>query len=66
VLALLAATAVRRALVTDLRRLDRVGQLLEGEPDAPLVRVYADHEQRELVAHAHDLVRAADRPVRHL
>src|SRR2546430_1285914 len=48
------------------RRLDRVGELLQREPDAPLVGVDADDEQRELVADADDLVGPVDRPVRHL
>src|SRR2546426_10882095 len=48
------------------RRLDGVGELLQREPDAPLVGVDADDEQRELVADADDLVGPVDRPVRHL
>src|SRR3989442_12207632 len=47
-------------------RLDGVGELLQREPDAPLVGVDADDEQRELVADADDLVGPVDRPVRHL
>src|SRR3989442_12380203 len=47
-------------------RLDGVGELLQREPNAPLVGVDADDEQRELVADADDLVGPADRPVRHL
>jgi hypothetical protein len=45
---------------------DRVVQLLERKPDAPLVRIHADHQQRQLVAHAHDLAGRRDRTVRHL
>src|SRR5207245_9298113 len=48
------------------RRLDGVGELLQRDPDAPLVGVDAADEQRELVADADDLVGAGDRPVRHL
>src|SRR3989440_2755682 len=48
------------------RRLDGVGELLQREPDAPLVGVDADDEQRELVADADDVVGPVDRPVRHL
>src|SRR2546422_6311508 len=48
------------------RRLDGVGELLQREPDAPLVGVDADDEQRELVADADDLVGPVDRPGRHL
>src|SRR5216117_589435 len=48
------------------RRLDGVGELLQREPDAPLVGIDADDEQRELVADADDLVGPVDRPVRHL
>src|SRR5437667_6854890 len=47
-------------------RLDGVGELLQREPNAPLVGVDADDEQRELVADADDLVGPVDRPVRHL
>src|SRR3990172_8229184 len=64
-LALLAATALPAPL--PLRRgLDRVGELLQAEPDPALVGIHADDEQGQLVPDAHDLVGAADRPVRHL
>src|SRR6266480_2543556 len=65
VLAAFAGAATAGAFLR-LRRLDGVGELLQGKPDAPLVGVDADHEQRELVTHAHHLVGPADRPVRHL
>src|SRR2546430_17671842 len=61
VLAALAPAAAGALL--RLRRLDGVGELLQGEPDAPLVGVDPDHEQGELVADADDLVGPAERPV---
>src|SRR5207249_2153952 len=64
VLAALASAAAGALL--RLRRLDRVRELLQREPDAPLVGIDADDEQRELVADADDLVGPVDRPVRHL
>src|SRR5256885_4148920 len=64
VLAALAPAAAGALL--RLRRLDGVGEVLQGEPDAPLVGVAPDDEQRELVADADDLVGPVDRPVRHL
>src|SRR5207302_8485404 len=36
------------------RRLDGVGELLQREPDAPLVGIDADDEQRELVARSEE------------
>src|SRR5438445_3948761 len=49
-----------------LRRLDGVRQLLEGEADAPLVRVHPDHQERQLIADADELVGPPDRTIRHL
>src|SRR5438445_1787762 len=63
-LAALASAAAGALLWT--RRLDGVSEFLQREPDAPLVGIDADHEQRELVADADDLVGPVDRPVRHL
>src|SRR5437870_9316866 len=54
------------ALLHFLRRLDGVGQLLEGEADAPLVRVHPDHQERQLIADADELVGPPDRTIRHL
>src|SRR5688572_10933847 len=48
------------------RRSNRVGQLLQAEPDAPLVRIDADDQERELVTDVDHLGRGADRTVRHL
>src|SRR5262245_30417592 len=48
------------------RGLDGVRQLLQGEADAPLVRVDADDEQGQLVPDAHELVGTADRTIGHL
>src|SRR5207244_12004745 len=48
------------------RRLDGVSELLQREPDAPLVGIDADHEQRELVTDADQLVGPGDRSIRHL
>src|SRR3989338_6360296 len=64
-LALLAATA-RPAALLARRGLDRVRELLQAEPDPALVGIHADHQQGQLVADAHDLVGAADRPAGHL
>src|SRR5438046_8775351 len=64
VLAALASAAAGALL--RVRRLDRGRELLQREPDAPLVGIDADDEQRELVADADDLVGPVDRPVRHL
>src|SRR5688572_11253290 len=49
VVATLAALALAGAAAVGLhlrRRNDRVGQLLQAEPDAPLVRIDADDQQR--------------------
>src|SRR5438876_2896 len=48
------------------RRLDGVSEFLQREPDAPLVGIDADHEQRELVTAADELVGPGDRSIRHL
>src|SRR5256886_11467225 len=48
------------------RRLDGVSEFLQREPDAPLVGIDADHEQRELVTDADQLVGPGDRSIRHL
>src|SRR3989454_8257177 len=66
VLAASAATAAAAPLLCLLRRLDGVRQLLQGEADAPLVRVHPDDQQGQLVADADQLVGPADRPARHL
>src|SRR2546422_5175988 len=66
VLAASAATAAAAPLLCLLRRLDGVRQLLQGEADAPLVRVHPDDQQGQLVADADHLVGPADRPARHL
>src|SRR6267142_1493952 len=62
----LAATTAATLTFRFLRRLDGVGQLLEGEADAPLVRVDADDQQGQLVADADELVGTPDRTIRHL
>src|SRR6266850_792026 len=54
------------ALFRLLRRLDGVRQLLQGQADAPLVRVHPDDQERQLVADADQLVGPADRPAGHL
>src|SRR2546426_9745994 len=48
------------------RRLDGVSEFLQREPNAPLVGIDADHEQRELVTDADQLVGPGDRSIRHL
>src|SRR5256884_2484446 len=48
------------------RRLDGVSEFLQREPDAPLVGIDADREQRELVTDADQLVGPGDRSIRHL
>src|SRR2546425_1063701 len=63
-LAALAPAAAGALLWT--RRLDGVSEFLQREPDAPLVGIDADHEQRELVTDADQLVGPGDRSVRHL
>src|SRR5215475_9492669 len=64
--ALLAATPTAALTFHFLRRLDGVGQLLQGEADAPLVGIHADDQQGQLVADAHELVGTPDRTIRHL
>src|SRR3989449_6544405 len=66
VLAASAATAAAAPLLCLLRRLDGVRQLLQGEADAPLVRVHPDDQQGQLVADADQLVGPADRAAGHL
>src|SRR5438034_1987890 len=63
-LAALAPAAAGALLWT--RRLDGVSEFLKREPVAPLVGIDADHEQRELVTDADQLVGPGDRSVRHL
>src|SRR6266404_1872295 len=64
VLATLAALALAPAAAAIVRRLarrgHRVGQFLEAEADAALVRIHPDHEQRQLVADVHDLAGSGD------
>ena len=43
-----------------------MGQLLEAEADAALVRIHPDHEQRQLVADVHDLAGRGDGTMGHL
>src|SRR5436190_12173461 len=63
-LAALAAAAAGALLWP--RRLDGVSEFLQREPDAPLVGIDADHEQRETVTKADRLVGPGDRSARHL
>src|SRR5438067_2890014 len=66
-LATVAAPATStRARIRRRRRLHGVRELLQAEPDAALVRIDADHEERQLVADGDEVLRSIHRPVRHL
>src|SRR5438128_12418597 len=54
------------ALLHFLRRLDGVRQLLEGEADAPFVRVDPDDQERQLIADADEPVGTTGRTIRNL